>query len=124
MAGKFTKTNWWIQRLSGLLLFILLLWHFFLMHFANAGELTYEWVYKNFNDYYIFYRVEVILFLILALYHGLGGIRMVVMDFSISKGFERAIFWVFLFAGAVLFLWGTITILGPLPSPNSFGGAI
>ncbi len=127
MQNKFSKLHWWIQRLSGLLLFILLGLHFFVMHFK--GFAGFEGVGLNglaqdpergfaalrSMASQPLYKAEALLFAFLAIYHGLGGFRMVFLDFSLSNRTQRLIFWVFFLLGAGLFLWTAKVVLDLQP---------
>lgn len=76
--------NWYMQRVTGALLLVLLVMHFWVEHFAadvRATELSYELVQQRFfrNPWFLYVDVA---FLLLALYHGLYGLRNILFDYA------------------------------------------
>ena len=76
--------HWYLQRITGALLVILLAAHFWVEHFMTAalqrGDLTYATVHARVaNPAWQFIDI---LFLLVALYHGLSGLRNIVLDYS------------------------------------------
>jgi succinate dehydrogenase cytochrome b556 subunit len=76
--------HWYLQRITGALLVILLAAHFWVEHFMTAqlqrGDLTYAAVHARVSNP-VWQAVDVS-FLIVALYHGLNGLRSIVLDYS------------------------------------------
>ncbi len=76
--------DWLLQRITGALLLVLLAAHFWVEHFMTApvrhGELTYEIVAARLAN--PAWRAIDIAFLIVALYHGLNGLRNIVLDYG------------------------------------------
>jgi succinate dehydrogenase / fumarate reductase membrane anchor subunit len=102
--------TWFIQRVTGAVLVAMVLFHFALMHFIQSShEITYAWVAERFSD--PLWKVFDETFLILALWHGFFGIKMVVDDYVRSNGwriFWLAVLYTFAF---FLFVMGTITVV-------------
>src|SRR5438552_12595710 len=76
--------NWYLQRMTGALLVILLAAHFWVEHFMTAelqrGNLTYASVHARIAN--PMWQAIDISFLLVALYHGLNGLRNIVLDYS------------------------------------------
>jgi succinate dehydrogenase / fumarate reductase membrane anchor subunit len=102
--------SWFFQRVSGVVLLLMLLFHFFIMHFyVRSSDITYKWVADRFSN--PLWKIFDEGFLILALWHGFYGFKMVADDYIRSNG--ARIFWVsfaFILA-SLLFLLGSVTIL-------------
>jgi succinate dehydrogenase cytochrome b556 subunit len=104
-----TALHWYLQRVTGGLLVILLAAHFWVEHFMTAelqrGNLTYASVHARVSN--PVWQVIDISFLLIALYHGLSGLRNIVLDYSRfsprAVQFITAVFTVF---GIVWAYWG------------------
>lgn len=86
---KATGVAWWYLRISGLLVITLVLWHLFVMHYANApSETTTTFVSARWMA--TFWRAFDWALLFLALTHGLVGMRNVIADVVPSVAGRRA----------------------------------
>jgi succinate dehydrogenase / fumarate reductase, membrane anchor subunit len=107
MTGR--ALNWYLQRITGVALLILLILHFWVEHFTaqvRAEGLTFEVVQQRFFRNPWFVTVDVA-FLIVALYHGLNGIRNIIVDFGrITPRFKVAVTLGLFFVGLVIAYWG------------------
>jgi succinate dehydrogenase cytochrome b556 subunit len=76
--------EWYLQRITGVLLLVLLIAHFWVEHFMTAplrrGELTYVAILDRISNPY--WQAIDISFLVIALYHGLNGLRNIILDYS------------------------------------------
>jgi succinate dehydrogenase / fumarate reductase, membrane anchor subunit len=101
---------WLFQRLSGLVLVGILLTHFFLLHFTVEGHsLTFDQIYKRLTTHS--WKTLDLIFLYLALFHGLNGIWTVIADY-INKGWMKiSAFCLIILAGLWLSVYGSLTIL-------------
>ncbi len=99
---------WFFQRLSGLVLIVLLLVHFAVLH-GGDGLVTYEKVaarlatpaWKTFD----------LLFLVLGIFHGMNGFLMVVRDYA-APGWKRgALYAAVVVAGVVVLVLGCLTVI-------------
>jgi succinate dehydrogenase / fumarate reductase membrane anchor subunit len=76
--------EWYLQRVTGTLLLVLLVAHFWVEHFMTAplrrGELTYAAILDRISNPY--WQAIDIAFLVIALYHGLNGLRNIILDYS------------------------------------------
>lgn len=100
--------GWFTQRITGLLLVMLVAVHVCLAFFAAPGDaVTYSLVQERMRSWIVF--VDLLL-LYVGLYHGLYGLRQVVTDLVPhwkGKGFTT----VFVLGGLGLCLLGTTTLV-------------
>lgn len=104
--------NWFFQRISGAVLLLALLAHFWVIHFFPPahGEITYESVMLRLQN--PLWRTVDLLFLVFGLYHGMNGVIMVVHDY-VHKSMPRMLIVGALWTAAIFFLVvGSMTILG------------
>jgi len=71
--------QWFLQRLTGVLLFAGLIVHFYVMHYSGADPLAYESVIKRISSPY--WKAFDIVFLVSILYHGLNGLWGIVIEY-------------------------------------------
>jgi succinate dehydrogenase / fumarate reductase, membrane anchor subunit len=107
MTGR--AINWYLQRITGLTLLVLLILHFWVEHFTaqvRTGGLTFEIVQQRFFRNPWFVTVDVA-FLIVALYHGLNGVRNIIFDFArVTPRFKVAVTLGLFFFGLTIAYWG------------------
>ena len=101
--------EWYLQRITGALLLILLAAHFWVEHFMSAplrrGDLTYEAILGRIANPY--WQAIDIAFLLVALYHGLNGLRNIILDYSrIGRTAARVSTVILVFLGVVWAYWG------------------
>jgi succinate dehydrogenase / fumarate reductase, membrane anchor subunit len=101
--------SWYLQRITGALLLILLAAHFWVEHFMTAelrrGDLTYQAILGRISN--PLWQFIDIAFLIVALGHGLNGVRNIILDYSrIGPRATQAITSVLVIAGVVWAWWG------------------
>lgn len=100
---------WYLQRITGALLIVLLTAHFWVEHFMSAelrrGDLTYDAIlHRIANPVWQFIDIA---FLIVALAHGLNGLRNIILDYSrIGRRAAQAITVVLVTAGVAWAWWG------------------
>ncbi len=99
---------WFFQRLSAIVLFILLLAHFVTYHFISHGEITYAAVVAKMK--LPWFNLVQFLFLLTALYHGLNGIWMVAEDYMKKRGTRIFVFSILVLLGTTLLFVGILTI--------------
>ncbi len=103
---------WFLQRLTGVVLVLLLAAHFAVQHFfgtPSSGVLDYVTVSARFaNPLYAAFDLA---FVVLALVHGLNGVWMVTEDFF-HKPWQRLVIWSTLTTlGVVLFALAVVTVV-------------
>ncbi|MBI3683920.1 MAG: hypothetical protein HY235_26390 [Acidobacteria bacterium] len=101
--------HWYLQRITGGLLLFLLVAHFWVEHFESEqllrGDLTFDAIRGRIST--PLWRGIDIAFLLIALYHGLSGLRNIVLDYSrIGAGAARAITMLLVVVGAFWAWWG------------------
>lgn len=103
---------WFFQRVSGVALVFYIGLHIFVIHFATAGgRIRFDEVMARLESPF-FISLDLIL-LAVVLYHGLNGLRIVLLDFGVGVKNQAALFWWLGAAGLILFGLG-VKSLWPL----------
>ncbi len=112
-SGRSGTFEWLFQRVSGVALLIILAIHFVLLHYTGDGPVTYQKVAPRLAN--PAYKAMDLLFLVLALYHGMTGVKLVIDDYLHHKGLRLlavGLLWVvclgFLIFGAITILTFTV----------------
>lgn len=108
-SGRSGAFDWYFQRVSGVVLAVILGVHFILIHYTGSGPVSYEAVAPRLASPY--YKALQLLFLVLALYHAMNGIKMVIDDYVHNDGWRTwltALAWVVCLA---FLIFGAITVL-------------
>lgn len=101
---------WLLQRISAVILFILLMLHFVTYHFLGKGKaVSYHWVMSKAGSWW--FPLLQFAFLLTALYHGLNGVWSVLEDYTTSKSWRLVWYSLLLTVGIVLLFVGTMTIV-------------
>jgi succinate dehydrogenase / fumarate reductase cytochrome b subunit len=101
--------SWLLRRLTGLGLTAYLLLHIWVLHSLTAGAQQFDQIMDFLNN--PLFRVLEVGLLFLVIYHGLDGIRVLIIDFFGQSALERRLFWGLMAAGAVLLVAGGAPIL-------------
>jgi succinate dehydrogenase / fumarate reductase membrane anchor subunit len=108
--GGFELWSWLFMRISGLLLLILAVGHALIMHVVDdgvdrvdAGFVTQRWSSP-------FWRSWDWALLILALVHGVSGLRVITLDYVRRASRRFAINMFFFSLAFILFVLGTVTV--------------
>jgi len=115
MKKSFKETSkagalpWFLQRISAVLLFVMLMFHFVTYHFIAKGVIKYADIITKMKSPW--FNLLQFLFLISALYHGLNGIWTIAEDYCHHKGLRLLILALILIVGFGLFFIGTLTII-------------
>ena len=113
MSGR--AINWYLQRITGAALLVLLIMHFWVEHFAaevrTPTGLTFEVIQRRFFQNPWFVAVD-ITFLFIALNHGLNGIRNICLDYTWGTRFRTPITIALLLLGIVVAYWGVTAFTG------------
>ncbi len=103
---------WFFQRISGLALVLMLAKHFVIQHFLGtptSAGLDYVSVAARFEN--PLYATFSLLFMVMAVVHGLNGVWMVSEDY-LHKSWQRMTVWsLLMFGGLGMFALATVTIL-------------
>jgi succinate dehydrogenase cytochrome b556 subunit len=108
--------DWYLQRITGGLLLFLLAAHFWVEHFMSApvrrGDLTYAVIASRLSN--PVWRVIDVSFLLVALYHGLSGLRGIILDYGPFSGRTLALTNVVLIAVGIAWAWWGIAAFSRL----------
>ncbi|HEV2387973.1 MAG TPA: hypothetical protein VGS20_12045 [Candidatus Acidoferrales bacterium] len=101
--------EWYFQRITGALLLVLLAAHFWVEHFMTAplrrGDLTFAVIASRISN--PAWQAIDIAFLIVALFHGLSGLRNIILDYGrLGKRAAGAMTAALISIGAVWAWWG------------------
>jgi succinate dehydrogenase / fumarate reductase membrane anchor subunit len=108
-GGGFELYSWLFMRISAILLLLLVLGHLIVMHLITTTEnIDFNFVAQRFAT--PFWRSYDALMLLLALLHGLNGVRTITEDYVQSRPWR--VFWTFTLVtvGLVFGTIGTIVI--------------
>jgi len=109
-TGRMELYAWLFMRVSGLILVIMVLVHFAIMHVINdIQDISFAFVVKRFaTPFWISFDL---IMLILALVHGLNGMRTIIDDFVRARKW-RVVWLSTLYALGLIFLVvGTVTLV-------------
>ena len=109
-AGGFELYAWLFMRVSGLTLIVMVLIHFAIMHVINdIQDITFAFVVKRFGTpFWISYDLVM---LVLALLHGLNGLRTMVDDYVKSRPWRVIWLSALYVVGLVFLVVGTVTLV-------------
>jgi succinate dehydrogenase / fumarate reductase membrane anchor subunit len=114
-GSGFELAVWYLMRLSGLGLFVLVLAHYLILHvLKDPAEQDATWI-AQVRWSSLFWRAYDWLMLMLVLFHGFMGMRIIVVDYT--RGGTRTVLITSLYLLAiVLFVLGTMVVM-TLPNP-------
>jgi succinate dehydrogenase / fumarate reductase membrane anchor subunit len=108
-AGR-ERTIWFLMRLTGLALFVLVLCHYLILHvFHDPADQTAQWI-GEFRWNSTFWRVYDWTMLTLVLFHAVMGMRIVVGDVLGGRA-RTAVVWILYAIGIALFVMGTQVVV-------------
>ena len=113
------KWGWLYQRISGLLLVVLIFGHLFVNLVLGQGikEIDFAFVAGKWAD--PFWQVWDTLMLWLALIHGGNGMRTLVNDYAHNKNLRRLLLFGILASTVILLVLGTLVIYTFNPCPTN-----
>ncbi|MFQ5797655.1 MAG: succinate dehydrogenase hydrophobic membrane anchor subunit [Bacteroidota bacterium] len=86
-SSNFELFAWFFMRISGIVLIFMALGHLFIMHILNdVAEIDYAFVAERYAT--PFWRTYDLIMLFLALFHGVNGARMLIVDYVRSQGWR------------------------------------
>lgn len=101
---------WLMQRITGAVLLVFLGTHFWVLHYATAGEhIRLADVMHRLHS--PFFMVVDSALLATALYHGLNGVRMIFFDFGFGRWVNKAFSAVLWIVGLGTLVYGTNTLI-------------
>ena len=104
------STLWFWHIIAGAVILVLLGIHMAIMHLDDILALyanTTSWQTVIARSQQGFFMITYIILLGAALYHGLYGFRTILFELNLRKGTQKAITWLFLAGGILLFVYGT-----------------
>ena len=109
-SGGWELAVWYLMRLTGLGLFVLVLTHYLILHVIyDPAEQTASWI-AEVRWSSLFWRAFDWLLLMLVLFHAFMGVRTVVADYT-RGGARTAVLMGLYLVGVVLFVLGTIVVM-------------
>jgi succinate dehydrogenase / fumarate reductase, membrane anchor subunit len=109
-AGGLELYVWLFMRVSGLTLIVMVLIHFAIMHVINdIQDINFAFVVKRFaTPFWISYDLVM---LVLALFHGLNGLRVIIDDYVKSRPWRVIWLSALYVVGLVFLVVGTVTLV-------------
>ncbi len=102
-TNRYGSVPWLLQRISAVFLSVLLGIHFWVGHYADFGApVTFAGVHMRLQNA-LFIILDSIL-LISVVFHGLNGIRNIILDYSALLSHNRSV-------SLILFIIGTATVI-------------
>ena len=102
--------SWIFMRVSGVVLVVLALGHLAIMHLINNVDvINYDFVVHRFVG--PFWRTYDFILLWLAMIHGLNGVRIMIDDYLIGRGWRTLALSALAIAGAVFLTLGSLVIV-------------
>ena len=108
--------SWFMQRITGLALVVLMIGHYVLMHYTPESGHTYDAVLGRMQ--YSWYRIIDITFVTLAMYHGLNGVWGIFRDYKLKTWQSYSIVSALVVFGTAFVAWGYVIIFS-IPYVNS-----
>jgi succinate dehydrogenase / fumarate reductase membrane anchor subunit len=112
----FELWTWLFMRISGIVLLFLTVGHVLIMHVFDEGVDRVNFAFIQLRWASPFWKTWDWLMLVLALLHGVNGLRVIVLDYVRPAGVRLAINSFFTILGAALMLLGTIVVVTFDPS--------
>jgi succinate dehydrogenase / fumarate reductase membrane anchor subunit len=107
----FELWTWLFMRISGIVLLILTVGHVLIMHVLDEGVDRVNFAFIQLRWGSPFWKTWDWLMLVLALLHGVNGLRVIVLDYVRPAGVRLAINSFFTILGGVLMALGTIIVV-------------
>ncbi|QCQ23354.1 succinate dehydrogenase, hydrophobic membrane anchor protein [Desulfoglaeba alkanexedens ALDC] len=108
-SGRSGAFDWFFQRVSGVALLITLFLHFYVLHYATEGPVTYQKVMARLVS--PTWKAIDVAFLVFAVYHAMNGFKMIVDDYIHSTNLRAVIVGALWVVSIVFFGLGLLTIL-------------
>src|SRR5919201_5273203 len=115
-VGGFELWTWLFMRISGIVLLVLAVGHVLIMHVVGRGVGRVNFAFVAVRWQSPFWRTWDWAMLVLALIHGLNGLRVIVLDYVRPVGLRLAANMFFYVTGFVLFVLGSVIVFTFYPS--------
>jgi succinate dehydrogenase / fumarate reductase, membrane anchor subunit len=110
-SGRFELWAWLFMRISGIVLLVLAVGHVLIMHVLDEGVDRVDFAFIQLRWASPFWKTWDWLMLVLALLHGVNGLRAIVLDYVRPAGVRLAINSFFAVLGLALMALGTIIVV-------------
>lgn len=101
--------NWFMQRITAIILAIGLLIHFYVLHFAIDRPVTFEKVQERLlTPAWVLFDI---ILLFAVVYHALYGLFNVINDYNPGEIFRKTLGWIFFIIGIILVVYGIMALL-------------
>lgn len=110
-VGGYELWGWLFMRLSGIALLFLAVGHVLIMHVLDEGVDRVNFAFIQLRWASPFWKTWDWLMLVLALLHGVNGLRVIVLDYVRPAGVRVTINSIFVVLGAALMVLGTIVVV-------------
>jgi succinate dehydrogenase / fumarate reductase membrane anchor subunit len=114
--GGFELWSWLFMRVSGLVLLVLAVGHILIVHVVDEGVDRVNFAFVQLRWQSPFWRTWDWAMLVLALIHGINGLRLITLDYIRPAGARFAINMGFYVIGFALFVLGTVIVFTFDPS--------
>jgi len=101
--------NWYMQRITGIILVIVLIGHYILMHATPDAGHTYQAVLERLQQ--PIWKIIDLTFVTIGLWHGLNGTWNVIRDFTMKQWLTTSIYTVLVLVALMFWFLGVNTIL-------------
>jgi len=115
-SGRFELWTWLFMRISGIALLFLAVGHVLIMHVLDDGVDRVNFAFIQLRWASPFWKSWDWLMLILALLHGVNGLRVIALDYVRPAGIRLAVNSFFTVLGAALMVLGTVIVVTFDPS--------
>ena len=109
--GGFELWTWLFMRISGIVLLFLAVGHVLIMHVLDDGVDRVNFAFIQLRWASPFWKTWDWLMLILALLHGVNGLRVIALDYIRPAGLRLAVNSFFTVVGAALMVLGTVIVV-------------
>ena len=109
--------SWVLHRVSGLALSAYLLLHIWNLRVAQRGAAAFDEALAGLQS--PFWKVMNLLVLLVALYHTLNGIRLLLFDAGTGLRHQRQLFWVAFVLTLAIFLFSSVMVISNLPGAEA-----
>ena len=113
-SGGFELAAWYLMRVSGVALLVLVLLHFTMIHFVvDPKDETSSWIFQKWGS--LFWRTADWLMLTMVIFHSFMGMRTVTKDY-LKGGWRTLALFTLAIVGVTLFAMGTMVVFSNMPS--------
>ena len=110
-AGGYELGSWLFMRISGILLLVLAVGHVFIMHVVGGGIGRVDFKFVELRWQSPFWRTWDWMLLMLALLHGINGLRNITLDYVRPPGWRFALTMAYYVIGFTLMVLGTVIVV-------------